>query len=139
MYDQLKHLEQIILDVKKQHHLVSNELNILKQNPTIDPKELVIFKTKLENSYAERDNRQKQFDELDARYQDLAEAHHIMGTEQKSQQKQLLELQQQNSELLQQVNTLKKQNNDLHQKNLLAAERTMVVSNRLAMIDQTNT
>ena len=37
MYDQLKVLEKMILDIKKQYQLVSGELNRLKQRPIADP------------------------------------------------------------------------------------------------------
>ncbi|MBU5617582.1 hypothetical protein KPY62_10870 [Psychrobacter sp. TAE2020] len=150
MYDQLKVLEKMILDIKKQHQLVSGELNRLKQRPNIDPKELSALKAKLDSSYAERDNGKKRLVELDNRYQSLAEAHHMIGEEQDKIQNQLAELQQSNEQLQQHNNTLKqqslelqqqneeikKQNNDLQEKNQLAAERTQVVLQRLTRIDQ---
>ena len=150
MYDQLKVLEKTILDIKKQHQLVSGELNRFKQQPNVDPKELSALKAKLDNSYAERDTGKKQLVELDNRYQSLAEAHHMIGEEQDKMQSQLADLQQsneqlqqhnsalkqQNLELQQQNDEIKKQNNDLQEKNQLAAERTQVVLQRLTRIDQ---
>ena len=137
MYDQLEYLEHIILDIKEQHRLVSEELKILKQQPSAEPTELSALKSQLDSSYAEHDTHKKQLDELDNRYQNLAEAHHMIGAEQKKLQQQVAELQQQNSALHQQNNELKAQNSELHQKNVFAAERIKVVFNRLALIDQT--
>ncbi len=150
MYDQLKILEKMILDIKKQHQLVSNELTQLKQQPLTDPKELSAVKAQLNNSINERDNAKRQLIELDKRYQSLAEAHHMIGEEQDKLQNQLSHLEQKNSELQQlnnqleqqyqqadkQIDDIKQQNNDLQQKNQLAAERTQVVLQRLTRIDQ---
>lgn len=138
MYDQLKHLEKIILDIQAQHQLAREELTSLKQNPSTDPTELSALKSQLDSSYAEHDTSKKQLGELDNRYQNLAEAHHMIGAEQDKLQQQVAQLQQQNSELHQQNNELKAQNSELHQKNLLAAERIKVVFNRLTLIDQTD-
>lgn len=143
MYEPLKVLEKTILDIKKQYQLVSRQLEELKQQPNIDPKELATLKTKLDNSYAEHDASKKQLNELDNRYQSLAEAHHMIGEEQDKLQTQLAGLQQQNKELQQQNETLaqknselEQQNHDLQEKNQLAAERTQVVLQRLTRIDQ---
>ncbi|WP_201527367.1 hypothetical protein [Psychrobacter frigidicola] len=143
MYDQLKNLEKTILDIKKQYQLVSVELNSCKQQQNTDPKELATLKSKLDNSYAERDTAKKQFIELDKRYQSLAEAHHMIGEDQDKLQKQLADLQQQNKslqqhnhEVKQKNSDLQKQNHDLQEKNQLASERTEVVLKRLTRIDQ---
>ena len=144
MYDQLRILEKMILDIKKQYQLVSAELSSLKQRPISDPKELATLKTKLDSSYAERDGAKKQFADFDKRYQSLAEAHHMIGEEQDKLQKQIELLEQQNHDLKQHNNELKQQygeinqqNSDLKKKNELAAERTQVVLQRLTRIDQT--
>ena len=137
MYDQLRILEKMILDIKKQYQLVSAELSSLKQRPISDPKELATLKTKLDSSYAERDGAKKQFADLDKRYQSLAEAHHMIGEEQDKLQKQIELLEQQNHDLKQHNNEFNQQNSDLKKKNELAAERTQVVLQRLTRIDQT--
>lgn len=131
MYDQLLQLEKIILDIKQQHQLVSEELNTLKQQPSTDPAVLTALQSQLDTSYAEHDTHKKQLGELDNRYQNLAEAHHIIGAEQDKLKKQVADLQQKNK-------ALKAQNSELEQKNILAAERIKVVLNRLAIIDQTH-
>ncbi len=150
MYDQLKHLEKTILNIKKQHQLVCIELSRLKQQPAADPKEIAALKTQLDNSIAERDAAKKQVVELDKRYQNLAEAHHMIGEEQDKLHKQMTdlkqrhnnfeqhsnELQQQNKDLKQQIMDIQQQNRDLQEKNQLAAERTQVVLQRLTRIDQ---
>ncbi len=143
MYDQLRILEKMILDIKKQYQLVSAELSSLKQHPVTDPKEITALQTKLDSSYIERDGAKKQLSDLDKRYQNLAEAHHMIGEEQDKLQKQIGQLQQQNSdiqqhnnELKQQYLDIKQQNNELQKKNQLAAERTQVVLKRLTRIDQ---
>ena len=136
MYDQLRILEKMVLDIKKQYQLVSAELSSLKQQPMTDPKELAVLKNKLDSSYTERDGTKKQLSDLDKRYQNLAEAHHMIGEEQDNLQKQVSQLQQKNNELQQQNNELKQQNSDLKKKNELAAERTQVVLQRLTRIDQ---
>ena len=96
MYDQLRILEKMVLDIKKQYQLVSAELSSLKQQPMTDPKELAALKTKLDSSYTERDGAKKQLSDLDKRYQNLAEAHHMIGEEQDNLQKQVSQLQQKN-------------------------------------------
>ena len=143
MYDQLRILEKMILDIKKQYQLVSAELSSLKKHPATDPKELTTLQAKLDSSYTERDGAKKKLNDLDNRYQNLAEAHHMIGEEQDKLQKQISQLQQENRELLQHNNELKQQysdikqqNNDLQKKNQLAAERTQVVLKRLTRIDQ---
>ena len=143
MYDQLRILEKMILDIKKQYQLVSAELSSLKQQPVTDPKELTALKTKLDSSYSERDGAKKQLNDLDNRYQSLAEAHHMIGEEQDKLHKQIEQLQhqnhalqQRNNELKQQYSDIKQQNSDLKKKNELAAERTQVVLQRLTRIDQ---
>jgi len=143
MYDQLRILEKMVLDIKKQYQLVSAELSSLKQHPVADPQELMILRTKLKTSHTERDGAKKQLGDLDKRYQSLAEAHHMIGEEQDKLQKQIDQLQQQNSELQQHNNELKQQysdikqqNSELQKKNQLAAERTQVVLKRLTHIDQ---
>ena len=152
MYDQLKDLEKTILSIKKQHQLVCAELNHLKQQPHIDPKESAALKHQLASSIAERDAAKKQVTELDKRYQSLAEAHHMIGEEQDKLHKQVAdlqqrhndfeqhsnELQQQNKNFKQQVSDIQQQNRDLQEKNQLAAERTQVVLQRLTRIDQTD-
>ncbi len=50
MYDQLRTLEKMILDIKNQYQLVSSELSSLKQKPNSDPKEVTALKTQL-NSF----------------------------------------------------------------------------------------
>ena len=143
MYDQLKILEKMVLDIKQQYQRASAELNSLKQRPTTDPKELAALQTKLETIHAERDGAKKHLNDLDKRYQSLAEAHHMIGEEQDKLQKQVSqlqeksdELQQRNNELKQQYSHIKQQNSELQKKNQLAAERTQVVLQRLAHIDQ---
>ena len=143
MYDQLRILEKMVLDIKKQYQLVSAELSSLKQHPVSDPQELAALTTKLNTSHSERDGAKKQLNDLDKRYQSLAEAHHMRGEEQDKLQKQVSQLQQQNSQLQQQNNELKQQysdikqqNSELQKKNQLAAERTQVVLKRLTHIDQ---
>ena len=136
MYDQLRILEKMILDIKKQYQLVSAELSSLKQHPVSDPKELAALTTKLNTSHSERDGAKKQLNDLDKRYQSLAEAHHMIGEEQDKLQKQVSQLQQQNNELKQQYSDIKQQNSELQKKNKLAAERTQVVLKRLTHIDQ---
>ena len=105
MYDQLRILEKMVLDIKKQYQLVSAELSSLKQHPVTDSKEFAALKTKLDNSHNERDGAKKQLNDLDKRYQSLAEAHHMIGEEQDKLQKQISQLQQQNSELQQHNNS----------------------------------
>lgn len=136
MYDQLVHLEKIILDVKKQHQLVSSELNHLKQQPNTDPKVLSALKTQLNNSMVECTAYKKQLHALDGRYKSLAEAHRLLNTEQEAQQQLLLDIQQQHKALQQRNNELEKQNHTLHEKNKLASERTQIVLNRLTRISQ---
>ena len=143
MYEHLKVLEKMILDIKKQYQLVSGELNTLRQKPHTDPKELSALKAKLDTSFAERDASKKQLNDLDNRYQNLAEAHHMIGEEQDKLHTQLADLQQknkdlqqQNESLAQQNSELQQQNHDLQEKNQLAAERTQVVLQRLTRIDQ---
>lgn len=143
MYDQLRILEKMVLDIKKQHQLVSAELSNLKNQPVSDPKEISVIKTKLDNSFAERDAAKKQLNDLDKRYQSLAEAHHMIGEEQDKLHKQIEQLQHQNhalqqhnTELKQQYSEIKQQNIELKHKNELAAEHTQVVLKRLRLIDQ---
>ena len=154
MYDQLRILEKMILDIKTQYQLVSAELSSLKQKPTTDPKELLALKTQLNSFRNEHDNAKKQLGDLDklkkqlsdfdSRYQSLAKAHHMIGEEQDKLNKQIELLEQQNHDLKQHNNELKQQygdiaqqNSDLKKKNELAAERTQVVLQRLTRIDQT--
>ena len=87
MYDQLKTLEKMILDIKKQYQTVSHELSTLKQQPATDPKELAALQSKVDTSHAERDEAKKHLKDLDNRYQSLAEAHHMIGEEQDKLQK----------------------------------------------------
>ena len=47
MYDQLRSLEKMILDIKKQHQLVSAELSSLNQQPVTDQKSLPLLKPSL--------------------------------------------------------------------------------------------
>ena len=145
MYDQLKTLEKMILDIKKQYQTVSHELSTLKAAAcaATDPKELAALQSKVDTSHAERDEAKKHLKDLDNRYQSLAEAHHMIGEEQDKLQKKISHLQQQNSELQQhnkqlkqQYNDVQEQNSELQKKNQLAAERTQVVLKRLTRIDQ---
>ena len=136
MYDQLIHLEKIILDVKEQHQQVSSELNHLKQKPSADPKLLNTLKTQLNNSMIECTAHKKQLSELNTRYNSLAEAHNMMSAEQEAQQQQLADLEKQHQALQQRNETLEKQNTALQEKNKLASERTQIVLNRLTRISQ---
>ncbi len=150
MYNQLKVLETLILDIKQQYQTVSQELHQLKQQHLIDPEEFLTVKTQLESSITERDMAKKQLSDLDNRYQSLAEAHHMIGDEQDKLQKQLTDYKQHNNELKKQnkqleqqaqeanqhIDDLERQNHDLAKKNLRAAERTQVVLNRLSQIDR---
>ena len=88
----------MILDIKKQYRLVSDELNTLKQKPNTDPKELSALKLKLDTSYTEHDASKKQLNDLDNRYQSLAKAHHMIGEEQDKLHTQLADLQQKNKD-----------------------------------------
>ena len=72
MYDQLRILEKMVLDIKKQYQLVSAELSSLKQNPVTDAKEVTALKTQLDSRHSERDGAKKQLNDLDKRYQSLA-------------------------------------------------------------------
>lgn len=149
MHEQLLHLEKTILTIKKQHRLVSAELNMLKQQSN-GSKEFNALKTSLENTQIERDSLKKQLSAFDDRYQNLAEAHHMLGEEQDNLQQQLSdvqqqnktlqqqndELQQQNAALQRQVAEVEKKNSNLQEKNRLASERTQVVLDRLTRIDQ---
>ena len=149
MYEHLLHLEKTILTIKKQHRLVSAELNMLKQQSS-GSKEFNALKTNLESTQTERDTLKKQLIAFDERYQNLAEAHHMLGEEQDKLQQQLADLQQQNKALQQQHDDIQQQNVNLQQqiaevdkkninlqeKNRLASERTQVVLDRLTHIDQ---
>ena len=134
MYEHLLHLEKTILTIKKQHRLVSAELNMLKQQSS-GSKEFNALKTNLESTQTERDTLKK---------------HHMLGEEQDKLQQQLADLQQQNKALQQQHDEIQQQNVNLQQqiaevdkkninlqeKNRLASERTQVVLDRLTHIDQ---
>jgi len=143
MYEQLKILEAMILDIKAQYHKVSTELQHLKNQPKTDDRDLDQLQAQRDNSIAAHERAQQQLTDLDNRYQSLAEAHHMLGEEHEELQNQIEELQhrntrleQQNQLFKQQAMDIKKINHELQEKNQLAAERTQVVLERLTQIDQ---
>lgn len=143
MYEQLKILEAMILDIKAQYQKVSAELHHLKSQPTTDAQQLSELQQQRDDSIAAHKQAQQQLTDFDNRYQSLAEAHHMLGEEHEDLQNQIEELQhrntrleQQNQLFKQQAMDIKKINHELQEKNQLAAERTQVVLERLTQIDQ---
>lgn len=129
MIEQLKTLEATILDVRKRYHITATELKNLKAKPTVNASDFEQAKQQLANSNEARDTIHKQLQDLDTRYQTLAEAHHTLSEEQHELVTQLKELQQQNAKL-------KAQNQALQEKNRVATEHVQVVLERLTHIDQ---
>lgn len=129
MIDQLKKLENTILQIRKQYQQAHQELMSLKQNPSVDAKEYQDLKSQFEHCQKEREAYKSKLSELDGRYQSLAEAHHLIGEEQDKLQQQIDELTQKNTELT-------TQNDKLLEKNRIAAEHTQVVLQRLTQIDR---
>lgn len=132
MIEHLKHLESIILEVRKQYHITATELVNLKNKTKSDIQAAThSLKTQLDNAQAEKERLQRQlknkndvYDELEQALAELKQEHTIMSNK--------------FTELQEQLKHLQEYNQELSQKNRIATEHTKKALERLQQIDQGN-
>lgn len=129
MINELKALEKMILQIRDHHQTTINELRRLQEKPNMDGLQIEKLTQDIAQLQQEKDLTQTQLLELDKRYQNLAEAHKLIGEAQEKLQDQIRSLRDENE-------TLKKQNHNLAEKNRIAAQHTKIVLERLTQIDQ---
>ena len=132
MIEQLKHLETIILEVRKQYHITATELVNLKNKTKSDIQSAThALQTQLDNTKHENNQLKHQLQNKSNVYEKLEQALSELKQEHISMSERF-------AELKEQVNYLQTQNQELQQKNLIATEHSKNILAQLQQIEQSN-